>query len=46
MPGRVIEVNKDLGKEKASLMLLNGQLYMRHEDIKPAPFVLIDKNTL
>jgi hypothetical protein len=27
-------------------MLLNGQLYMRHEDIKPAPFVLIDKNTL
>jgi hypothetical protein len=27
-------------------MLLDGKLYFRHVDIKPAPFVLIDRDTL
>jgi hypothetical protein len=43
MPGRVVAMNPELDKPDASLMLLDGQLYLRHADIKPAPFVIIDK---
>lgn len=46
MPGRVVAVNAELNKPSASLMLLGGQLYLRHADIKPAPFMIIDKETL
>jgi hypothetical protein len=46
MPGRVVAVNAELDKPSASLMLLKGQLYLRHADIKPAPFMIIDKETL
>jgi hypothetical protein len=46
MPGRVVAMNPDLNKPEASLMLLDGQLYLRHSEIKPAPFVRINKRTL
>lgn len=31
---------------KATMMLLNGKLYIRHESYKPAPFKVFDCNTL
>ena len=43
MPGRVVAMNPELDKPNASLMVLDGKLYLRHADIKPAPFVVIDK---
>ena len=43
MPGRVVAMNPELDKPDASLMVLDGKLYLRHGDIKPAPFVIIDK---
>jgi len=46
MPVTVVAVNKDLDKPNASLMLLGGKLYLRHSDIKPVPFVIINKETL
>lgn len=45
-PGTVRAVNKELDGDKASMMLLGGKLYMRHEGIKPAGFMIIDKETL
>jgi hypothetical protein len=46
MPGNLVAINADLDKSKASLMLLDGKLYMRHSDEKEAPFVLINRSTL
>jgi len=46
MPGRIMARNSELDKAKGSLMLLDGKLYFRHEGIKPAPFVLVDRDTL
>jgi len=45
-PGTVIAVNSELDGDKASMMLFGGKLYMRHEGIKPAGFMIIDKETL
>ena len=45
-PGTVLAVNSELDGDKASMMLLGGKLYMRHEGIKPAGFMIIDKETL
>lgn len=46
MPGNVVAINADLAKSRASLMLLDGKLYMRHADEKEAPFVLVNRSTL
>lgn len=46
MPGRVVLSNPQLDKPKSSLMIFNNKIYFRHEEIRPAPFVLIDPETL
>ena len=46
MPGRIMARNSELSSDRGSLMLLDGKLYFRHPGIKPAPFVLIDRDTL
>lgn len=46
MAGRVESINPDFAKSKASMMLFEDKLYLRYEDLKPAPFVTVDKETL
>lgn len=46
MAGKIIEDNKDFEKQEASMMLFDGKLYIRHKDLAPAPFVIVDTNTL
>jgi len=46
MPGRVEAVNPEFDKPNGSLMLYKGKLYLRHEELKPAPFLTIDPETL
>jgi hypothetical protein len=45
-PGRIIAVNAEFDKNLASMMQLEDKIYIRHSEIKPAPFTVIDKNTL
>lgn len=46
MAGRVVLSNPEFDKPKSSLMIYNQKIYLRHEEIKPAPFVIIDPETL
>lgn len=46
MAGKIEAFNADFAKSDASMMLFNDQLYIRHKDLAPAPFVIVDKNTL
>jgi hypothetical protein len=46
MPGKILSINSELKPSMHSLMLLKGKLYVRHEDLKPAPFTNINKFTL
>ena len=46
MAGRVILINPEFVKSKSSLMIYNQKIYLRHEEIKPAPFIIIDPETL
>ena len=46
MAGRIIKANPEFDKQKSSFMILNDRIYLRYEDIKPAPFVQIDLETL
>jgi hypothetical protein len=50
MRGRLLAFNYDAEEgsvdNKSSLFLLEGQLYLRHEGAKPAPFSKIDMKTL
>ena len=50
MRGRLLAFNYDIEEgsvdNKSSLFLLEGQLYLRHEGAKPAPFSKIDMKTL
>ena len=45
MPGRIVVINKDLDKE-GTILLYEGKIYMRSEDFKPAPFKIINCETL
>ena len=45
-PGNIVAANKDLNGDRSSMMLLNGKIYLRHTDAKPAPFEIIDAETL
>jgi hypothetical protein len=45
-PGKIVAANKDLNGDRSSMMLLNGKIYLRHTDAKPAPFEIIDAETL
>jgi hypothetical protein len=51
MPGRIEVINSEAFKDidevsDSSLLLMNDKLYLRHSGIKPAPFCLVDKETL
>jgi hypothetical protein len=46
LAGRVVLSNPDFDKPKSSLMIYNHKIYLRHEEIKPAPFIIIDPETL
>lgn len=46
MAGRLIEDNKDYEKPDASMMMFDGKLYIRHKELAPAPFVIVDPVTL
>jgi hypothetical protein len=50
MRGRLVNFNYDCGEDasqyKASFVLIEGQLYMRHKSAKPAPFSKVDMETL
>jgi len=46
MPGIIVAINTELDKSKASLMLMDEKLYMRHSDEKEAPFVIVNRSTL
>jgi hypothetical protein len=46
MTGRILAFNPDFAKSDASMMLYKDELYIRHSELKPAPFVKVDKNTL
>lgn len=46
MPGKIVAINSSLKPSLHSLMLLKGKLYVRHQDLKPAPFVNINRFTL
>jgi len=46
MPGSLLLANKTFNHPLMSLMYFDGKLYLRSETIKPAPFVMIDPDTL
>jgi hypothetical protein len=46
MAGTIEGFNADFAKSDASMMLYNDQLYIRHSDLAPAPFVIVDKYSL
>jgi len=46
MPGKIVAMNSSLKPSMHSMMLFKGKIYLRHEDIKPAPFVNINRYSL
>ena len=45
-PGKIEIANEEVTLSKATLMLLNSKLYVRHDSYKPAPFKVFDCSTL
>jgi hypothetical protein len=46
MVGKIEGFNPEFAKEEASMMLFKGKLYIRYKELAPAPFVMVDTNTL
>ena len=46
MPGKIIVMNPSIKPSMHSMMLFRGKIYLRHQDLKPAPFVNVNKYTL
>lgn len=46
MAGKIIEDNKEFEKPECSMMMFDGKLFIRHKELAPAPFVMVDPKTL
>jgi hypothetical protein len=46
-PGKIIAINTNIKSEDAaSMMHFKDSIYLRTKEMKPSPFMRIDKNTL